>query len=105
MKNILKTLENVFSGEAMAEAGEFDAALILAGMEARPGALRETVERDFAAVAFAEANCADEALAMRSESGKKVRALTLGGQPGNLADFLKDVGLAHAPVRLVLAAA
>jgi len=90
-----KTLEDVFSAQAFAEAGELGDAMRLAGMEERT----LSVEDAFAAAAFAEAGCRDEALELLGRAPKRLAPTR------KVSGFLESVGLAGVHVAYGLAEA
>jgi hypothetical protein len=113
MTSWLKKLENWSAAVAFAEAGERDTALAMVGLkprEARQGVgLMETLNRTFAAAAFAEADCHEAAREILDPAPRKESFLAKVGlkgvrvyyaiAPATEPSFLEAVGLVGAPAR------
>ncbi len=97
---IISKIRNMSAAVAFAEAGEFDSARSIAGMNSAPArsSLLETAERFFAAVAFAESGLFTEADNMAHPTAAPRQAKTA-------PNFLELIGLQHVPVHLVCVAA
>jgi hypothetical protein len=91
-----KSLEDVFSAQAFAEAGELGDAMRMAGLDGRKAL---SVEDAFAAAAFAEVGCRDEALELLGRAPKRLAPTR------KVSGFLESVGLAGAHVAYGLAEA
>lgn len=91
-----KTLEDTFSAQAYAEAGENETAMRMAGVEEKQGA---SVSDCFAAVAFAEAGSHELAREMMGVAPRRLAPT----RP--VCGFLESVGLGGVSVAYGLAEA
>lgn len=91
-----RTLEDTFSAQAFAEAGEPEAAMRMAGVT---GAAESSALDAFAAAAFAEAGCHAEALELLGRAPKRLAPT----RP--VCGFLESVGLGGVRVAYGLAEA
>ncbi len=90
MKRWKNTAEKMFMAGAFAEAGEWAAALDPADVRSGDSRIRITRwDRVFAAVAFAESGCPEQASSFMENRSPGVKDVV----PPGLMDFLHNVGL------------
>ena len=98
MRKWKETLERMFAAVSFAEAGEYETAQSLAGIQPnRAGKLSHAFEKTFVAAAFAEAGCPETSLNLLGENPSRIATRPLDA-------FLENVGLRGVPVRYGFAA-